>query len=181
MSVTSTMRPVSSRVCPVKAISVAAQRIWEEQTERIASTYEPLQWEAITCYWNGNPRREVPSAYPYEHHTYNKDDEYSKSTISASSVVQQDHDINPVTKIVLSVLGTSIIAVIAVIAYLCGMPYIYHMMTTSTSGDAILDLVLPIAVCVMIPVVGVMALMTWMYAKAKNYDNERIYYHDWKW
>lgn len=42
------VRPASSRARPVKAVSVAAQRIWQEQTERIASTYEPPQWEAIT-------------------------------------------------------------------------------------------------------------------------------------
>lgn len=175
------MRAVSSRARPVKAVSVAAQRIWQEQTERIASTYDPPQWEAITCYWNGNPRREIPSAYPYEHHIYGENAGYSKSAISASSIVQQDHDIHPVTKIIMSVLGTSIIAVIAMTAYLCGMPYIYHMMMTSTSGDVILDLVLPIVVCVVMPVVASTTLMTWMYSKIKNYDKERIEYHDWKW
>lgn len=176
------MRSVSSRARPVKAVSVAAQRIWQEQTERIASTYDPPQWEAITCYWNGNPRREVPSAYPYEH-THNKDTEYSKSvaSISVSSIVQQDHDINPVTKIVLSVTVTSLVAMIAMTAYLCGMPYIYHMIMTSTSGDATLDLVLPMVVCVVMPIVAATALIAWMCAKMKNYDKEKVEYHDWKW
>ena len=98
MSATSSasVRSVSYRARPVKAVSVAAQKIWQEQTERIASTYNPPQWEAITCYWNGNPRREVPSVYPYDHHIYGEDAEYSKSAISiiSSSIVQQDHDIH---------------------------------------------------------------------------------------
>lgn len=175
------MRSVSSRARPVRAVSVAVQRIWQEQTERIASTYDPPQWEAITCYWNGNPRREIPFAYPYEHRIYGEDAGYSKSVAIAPSVVQQNHDIHPVTKIIMSVLGTSIIAVIAVTAYLCGMSYIYHMMMTSMTGDAILDLVLPIVVCVVMPVVASTALTAWMYIKMKNYDKERIEYHDWKW
>ena len=176
------MRTVSSRARPVRAVSVTVQRIWQEQTERIASTYDPPQWEAITCYWNGNPRREVPSVYPYEY-THDRDTGYSKSVASNStdSIIQQDYDINPVAKIVLSVTVTSLVAMIAMTAYLCGMPYIYHMIMTSTSGDATLDLVLPMVVCVMMPAVGFMSLMTWMYAKMKNYDKERIQYHDWKW
>jgi hypothetical protein len=180
---TSTIRSVSSRARPVRAVSVTAQRIWQEQTERIASTYEPPQWETITYYWNGNPRREVPSAYPYEH-THVKDSGYSKSvaSISTTSVAQQDHDIiHPVAKIVLSVLGTALVSVIVITTYLCGMPYIYHMIMTSTSGDATLDLVLPMVVCVVMPVVAATALTAWMYTKMKNYDKEKVEYHDWKW
>lgn len=185
MSVTSlsSMRSVPSRARPVRAVSVAVQRIWQEQTERIASTYDPPQWEAITCYWNGNPRREVPSAYPYEH-THVKDSGYSKSvaSISTTSVAQQDHDIiHPVAKIVLSVLGTALVSVIVMTTYLCGMPYIYHMMMTSMSGDATLDLVLPVVICVVMPAMAVAALMTWMYTKTKNHDKEKVEYHDWKW
>lgn len=177
------MRAVPSRARPVKAVSVAVQRIWQEQTERIASTYDPPQWEAITCYWNGNPRREMPSAYPYEHRIYVEDAGYSKSVTSNStaSIVQQDYDIHPVTKIVLSVISVAFIAVIAMTAYLCGMPYIYHIMMTSTSGDAILDLVLPVVICVVMPAMAVAALMTWMYTKTKNHDKEKVEYHDWKW
>lgn len=177
------VRPSSSRARPVRAVSVAVHRIWQEQTERIASTYEPPQWEAITCYWNGNPRREMPSAYPYEHRIYGEGAGYSKSVTSNStaSVVQQDYDINPVTKIVLSVTVTSLVAMIAMTAYLCGMPYIYHMIMTSTSGDATLDLVLPMVVCVVMPVVAATALIAWMCAKMKNYDKEKVEYHDWKW
>ena len=176
------VRPASSRARPVKAVSVAAQRIWQEQTERIASTYEPPQWEAITCYWNGNHRREAPSVYPYEY-THAKDAGYSKSvaSISTPSIIQQDYSINPITKIVLFVLGTALVSVITMTTYLCGMPYIYHLMMTSTSGDATLDLVLPIIVCVVMPVMAVAALMTWVYAKMKNHDKERVEYHDWKW
>ena len=177
------VRPASSRARPVRAVSVAVQRIWEEQTERIASTYEPPQWEAITCYWNGNPRREIPSAYPYEHRIYGEDAGYSKSVASNStaSVVQQDYDINPVTKIILSILSITLIAVITMTTYLCGMPYIYHLMMNSVSGDAILDLVLPIVVCVVMPAMAATALTAWMYAKMKNYDKERVEYHEWKW
>lgn len=185
MSVTllSSMRSVPSRARPVRAVSVAVQRIWEKQTERIASTYEPPQWEAITCYWNGNPRREMPSAYPYEHRIYGEDAGYSKSVTSNStaSIIQQDYDINSVTKIVLSVLGTALFAVITMTTYLCGMPYIYHLMMTSVSGDAILDLILPVTVCVVLPVAACMTLITWLYTKTKNHDKERIQYHDWKW
>lgn len=185
MSTTSpaSMRAVSSHARPVRAVSVAVQRIWEEQTERIASTYEPPQWEAVTCYWNGNPRREMPSACPYEHRIYGEDAGYSKSatSISTASIVQQDYDINPVTKIVLSVISVAFIALIAITSYLCGMPYIYHLMMTSTSGDAILDLVLPLVVCVMMPVVAATALIAWMCTKMKNYDKEKVEYHDWKW
>ena len=183
MSVTSlsSMSSVPSRARPVKAVSVAVQRIWEERTERIASTYEPPQWEAITCYWNGNPRREVLSVYPYEHRIYGEDTEYSKSVAGTPSIVQQNRDIHPVTRIVLSVLGTAIAAVTAMTAYLCGMPYIYHLMTTSASGDAILDLVLPVVICVVMPAMAVAALMTWMYTKTKNHDKEKVEYHDWKW
>lgn len=185
MSVTSlsSMRSAPSRARPVRAVSVAVHRIWQEQTERIASTYEPPQWEAITCYWNGNPRREMPSAYPYEHRIYVEDAGYSKSVASNStaSIVQQDYDIHPVTKIVLSVISVAFIAVIAMTAYLCGMPYIYHMIMTSTSGDATLDLVLPMVVCVVMPVVAATALIAWMCAKMKNYDKEKVEYHDWKW
>lgn len=185
MSVTSlsSMRSAPSRARPVRAVSVAVHRIWQEQTERIASTYEPLQWEAITCYWNGNPRREMPSAYPYEHRIYGEDAGYSKSvaSISTASVVQQDYDINPVTKIILSILSITLIAVITITTYLCGMPYIYHMMMTSTSGDATLDLVLPVVVCVMMPAMAATALTAWVYAKMKNYDKERVEYHEWKW
>lgn len=184
----STMSPasarfVSSRARPVRAVSVAVQRIWQEQTELLASTYEPPQWEAITCYWNGNSRREVPSAYPYENHAQNKDAEYSKSVASNStaSIVQQDYDIHPATKIVLSVISVAFIAVIAMTAYLCGMPYIYHMIMTSTSGDATLDLVLPVVICVVMPAMAVAALMTWIYTKTKNHDKERVRYHEWKW
>ena len=177
------MMSVSSRARPVRAVSVAVQRIWQEQTERIASTYEPPQWEAITCYWNVNPRREMPSAYPYEHRIYGEDAGYSKSVASNStaSIIQQDYNINPVTKIVLSVTVTSLVAMIAMTAYLCGMPYIYHMIMTSTSGDATLDLVLPMIVCVVMPVVAATALIAWMCAKMKNYDKEKVEYHDWKW
>ena len=177
------MRTVSSRARPVRAVSVTVQRIWQEQTERIASTYDPPQWEAITCYWNGNPRKEMPSAYPYEHRIYGEDAGYSKSVTSNStaSIIQQDYDINPITKIVLSVLGFALIAVMAITGYLCGMPYIYHMMMTSTSGDAILDLVLPIVVCVAMPAMAVAALIAWMCAKMKNYDKEKVEYHEWKW
>ena len=177
------MRAVLSRARPVRAVSVTVQRIWQEQTERIASTYDPPQWEAITCYWNGNPRREMPSAYPYEHRIYVEDAGYSKSVASNStaSIVQQDYDIHPVTKIVLSVISVAFIAVIAMTAYLCGMPYIYHMIMTSTSGDATLDLVLPMVVCVVMPVVAATALIAWMCAKMKNYDKEKVEYHDWKW
>lgn len=177
------VRPSSSRARPVRAVSVAVHRIWQEQTERIASTYEPLQWEAITCYWNDNPRREMPSAYPYEHLIYGEDAGYSKSvaSISTPSVVQQDHDVHPVAKIILSVIIVAFIAVIAMTAYLCGMPYIYHLMMTSTSGDAILDLVLPVVVCVVMPAMAVAALTAWVYAKMKNYDKERVEYHEWKW
>lgn len=175
------MRSVSSRARPVRAVSVAVQRIWQEQTERIASTYDPTQWEAITCYWNGNPRREAPSVYPYEHQVYGEDSGYSKSTISTANIVQQDYVINPVAKVVLSVLGTAFVALVAVTAYLCGMPYIYHLMMTSTSGDATLDLVLPMVVCVVMPVVAATALIAWMCAKMKNYDKEKVEYHDWKW
>lgn len=184
MSTTSpaSMRSVSSRARPVKAVSVAVQRIWENQTERIASTYDPPQWESITCYWNGNPRRETPSAYPYEHHAYREGAGYSKSATSSSArVVQQDYGIHPVTRVVLSVLGTAFAALAAVTAYLCGMPYIYHIMMTSTSGDAILDLVLPVVICVVMPAMAVAALMTWMYTKTKNHDKEKVEYHDWKW
>ena len=184
----STMSPasarfVSSRARPVRAVSVAVQRIWQEQTELLASTYEPPQWEAITCYWNGNSRREVPSAYPYENHAQNKDAEYSKSvaSISTASVVQQDYDINPVTKIVLSVIGTALVAVVVMTTYLCGMPYIYHMIMTSTSGDATLDLVLPMVVCVVMPAMAATVLTAWVYTKMKNYDKEKVEYHDWKW
>lgn len=177
------VRPSSSRARPVRAVSVAVHRIWQEQTERIASTYEPPQWETITCYWNGNPRREIPSAYPYEHRIYGEDAGYSKSVASNStaSVVQQDYDINPVTKIILSILSITLIAVITMTTYLCGMPYIYHIMMTSTSGDAILDLVLPVVICVVMPAMAVAALMTWMYTKTKNHDKEKVEYHDWKW
>lgn len=185
MSITSpaSMRSVSSRARPVKAVSVAVQRIWENQTERIASTYEPPQWEAITCYWNGNPRREMSPAYPYEHRIYGEDAGYSKSVASnsTSSVIQQDHDVHPVEKIVLSVISVAFIAMIAMTAYLCGMPYIYHLMMTSVSGDAILDLVLPIVVCVVMPAMAVAVLMTWVYTKMKNHDKERVEYHEWKW
>ena len=185
MSVTSlsSMRSVPSRARPVRAVSVAVQRIWEDQTERIASTYEPPQWEAITCYWNGNPRREVPSVYPYEHRIYGEDAGYSKSvaSISTPSIIQQDYSINPVTKIILFVLSTALVSVITMTTYLCGMPYIYHLMMNSVSGDAILDLVLPIVVCVVMPAMAVAALMTWVYTKTKNHDKERIQYHDWKW
>lgn len=185
MSTTSpaSMRSVSSRARPVKAVSVAVQRIWENQTERIASTYKPPQWEAITCYWNGNPRREMPSAYPYEHRIYSEDAEYSKSVASNStaSVVQHDYDIHPVAKIVMSVLSVTLVALMTVTAYLCGMPYVYHLMMNSVSGDATLDLVLPIVVCVVMPAMAVAALMTWVYTKTKNHDKERIQYHDWKW
>lgn len=177
------MRAVPSRARPVKAVSVAVQRIWQEQTERIASTYDPPQWEAITCYWNGNPRREIPSAYLYEHRIYSEDAGYAKSVASNStdSIIQQDYDINPVAKIVLSVTVTSLVAMIAMTAYLCGMPYIYHMIMTSTSGDATLDLVLPMVVCVVMPVVAATALIAWMCAKMKNYDKEKVEYHEWKW
>lgn len=182
MSVTSlsSMRSVSSRARPVRAVSVAVQRIWEERTERIASTYEPPQWEVITCYWNGNPRREVPSVYRYQY-THTKDAGYPKSVNNTFSAVQQDYDVHPVTKIVLSVFSVTIVAVIAITAYLCGMPYIYHLMMTSTSGDAILDLVLPVIVCILMPVVAGTALAAWLYIKMKNYDKERVKYHDWKW
>lgn len=177
------MRSAPSHARPVRAVSVAVQRIWEEQTERIASTYEPPQWETITCYWNGNPRREIPSAYPYEHRIYGEDAGYSKSVASnsAASVVQQDYDINPVTKIILSILSITLIAVIAMTAYLCGMPYIYHLMMTSMSGDATLDLVLTAFVCVVMPAMAATALTAWVYAKMKNYDKERVEYHEWKW
>lgn len=175
------MRAVSSRARPVKVVSVAVQRIWEEQTEHIESTYDPPQWEAITCYWNGNPRREAPSVYPYEHQVYGEDSGYSKSTTSTANIVQQDYVINPVAKVVLSVLGTAFVALVAVTAYLCGMPYIYHLMMTSTSGDATLDLVLPMVVCVVMPVVAATALIAWMCAKMKNYDKEKVEYHEWKW
>lgn len=177
------VRPSSSRARPVRTVSVAVQRIWQEQTERIASTYDPPQWEAITCYWNGNPRKEMPSAYPYEHRIYGEDAGYSKSVTSNStaSIIQQDYDINPITKIVLSVLGVALIAVMAITGYLCGMPYIYHMMMIGASGDAILDLVLPVVVCVVMPIMAVMTLMTWMYTKTKNHDKERIQYREWKW
>lgn len=178
------MRAVSSRARPVKAVSVAAQRIWQEQTEHIASTYEPPQWEAITCYWNGNPRREIPSAYLYEHRIYSEDAGYAKSVASNSttSVAQQDHDIiHPVAKIVLSVLGTALVSVIVMTTYLCGMPYIYHMMMTSMSGDATLDLVLPVVICVVMPAMAATALIAWMCTKIKNYDKEKVEYHDWKW
>lgn len=177
------VRPASSHARPVRAVSVAVQRIWQEQTERIASTYDPPQWEAITCYWNGNPRREMPSAYPYEHRIYGEDAGYSKSVASNStaSIIQQDYNINPVTKIVLSVLGTALVSMITMITYLCGMPYIYHLMMTSTSGDAILDLVLPVVVCVVMPAMAVAALIAWVYTKTKNHDKERVEYHEWKW
>lgn len=175
------MRAVSSRARPVKVVSVAVQRIWEEQTEHIASTYDPPQWEAITCYWNGNPRREAPSVYPYEHQVYGEDSGYSKSTTSTANIVQQDYVINPVAKVVLSVLGTAFVALVAVTAYLCGMPYIYHLMMTSMSGDATLDLVLPVVICVVMPAMAVAALMTWIYTKTKNHDKERVRYHEWKW
>lgn len=175
------MRAVSSRARPVKVVSVAVQRIWEEQTEHIASTYDPPQWEAITCYWNRNPRREAPSVYPYEHQVYGEDSGYSKSTTSTANIVQQDYVINPVAKVVLSVLGTAFVALVAVTAYLCGMPYIYHLMMTSMSGDATLDLVLPMVVCVVMPVVAATALTAWVYTKMKDHDKERIQYHEWKW
>lgn len=177
------MRAVLSRARPVRAVSVTVQRIWQEQTERIASTYDPPQWEAITCYWNGNPRKEMASAYPYEHRIYSEDAEYSKSVASNStaSVVQHDYDIHPVTKIVMSVLSVTLVALMTVTAYLCGMPYIYHMIMTNMTGDAILDLALPVVVCVVMPVVASTALTAWMYIKMKNYDRERIQYHEWKW
>ena len=118
-----------------------------------------------------------------EHRIYVEDAGYSKSVASNStaSIVQQDYDIHPVTKIVLSVISVAFIAVIAMTAYLCGMPYIYHIMMTSTSGDAILDLVLPVVICVVMPAMAVAALMTWMYTKTKNHDKEKVEYHDWKW